>query len=397
MASVTFDQLIHLYRHTSFTRGADGQGSLEVADASVQETLKTLKSDANIYEEAGIAFRMPEELAIGTRISIVVQSPVTRIGLFFNDVGELLSADAHKLAEPARYYVASERFAYNDRVLPDAMTKYRAMLRLVGALSSAAALVDRSYAEAIFLGAGQIKVRFDYGSDELALVRSALVDELEGFVAEKIHRDQRLAILSSNVIELCKDVSYDKRFRHIVANLKDLIAKSQDAYTLFASEFSYDKIRGKTEESLNEYSGKIHKTFWDIQNQIIGVPVATVVVATQLKRVTECGAEVWGNLGVAVGATLFVILLAAAVYNQWMTLDAIQADLGRQKDKLKKEYVQVASQFNPVYDKLDRRVLKHRVILLGVVALCGVGLALTWFIFWHLTSILPTACLQPSK
>ncbi|TAW53252.1 hypothetical protein [Rhizobium leguminosarum] len=220
MASVTFDQLIHLYRHTSFNRGADGQGSLEVADASVQETLKTLKSDESIYDDAGIVFRMPDELTIGSRIPVTVQSPVTRIGLFFNDVDELLAADAHKLAEPARYYVASERLAYNDRVLPETVTRYRATLRLVGALSSAAALVDRSYAEAIFLGAGQLKVRFDYDSDDLALVQTAWVDELEEFVGEKIHRDQRLAILSSNVIEMCKDVPYDQRFQRDLAPLK---------------------------------------------------------------------------------------------------------------------------------------------------------------------------------
>src|ERR1051325_281894 len=99
MASVTFDQLIHLYRHTEFTRGTDGQGTLKVADASVQETLKTLKSEESIYVDAGVVFRMPDDLTIGTRIPVTVQSPVPRIGLFFNDVGELLSADANKLAE----------------------------------------------------------------------------------------------------------------------------------------------------------------------------------------------------------------------------------------------------------------------------------------------------------
>ncbi|MCZ5662332.1 hypothetical protein O5623_28590 [Escherichia coli] len=54
-------------------------------------------------------------------------------------------------------------------------------------------------------------------------------------------------------------------------------------YKVFVSGFSYEKILDQLRVAKIEEMGKIHKVFSDIQNQILGIPVATIIVATQMK------------------------------------------------------------------------------------------------------------------
>ena len=300
------------------------------------------------------------------------------------DLDGVIANPSFRIAVP-KYYLIDDRFAYNDAALPESVIRYQATVRLVKALSEAAAFIDPHQAEATFLGPGRVRVPIVYKVSDLGAVTSALVDELESFVFEKIHRDQKLAILSSNVIEICKAQPETERFVFLLKNLRELVSKAQEGYKLFASEFSYEKIRGKTEEAISDYTAKIHKTFHDIQNQVMGVPVATVIVATQFKSAAVCATEFWANLAISVGATLFAMLLSVAIYNQLMTLRSIEEDLGRQEGRLRKDYASVAAFFLTAYSNLKMRIAAHRWVLRAILLASWAGVGLTWYIYNRLT------------
>ncbi|MRX35338.1 hypothetical protein [Aminobacter sp. MDW-2] len=389
---ITFDQLIPLYRNTAFST-EESVGRLHIRDHSVLETLKLIDADDGAFRDSGITIRSSsDQLVLSGTLSVEISPPRSGLGSLARSVDGLLAAPSHRIKEPSRFYLISERFAYNDADVPDSVVKYRNTQRLIRAISEAAALVDPFQAEAIFLGPGRLRIPFLYRAADLGEVKPAVVDELEDFVFEKIHKDQKTAILASNVIELCRHQPETERFRFLLKHLRELVSKTQDGYKLFASEFSYEKIKSKTEEAINEYTNKIHKTFHDIQNQVMGVPVATVIIATQLKTATTCGVEFWANLAISIGATLFVLLLSVAVYNQLMTLGNIEGDLVRQKAKLNRDYATIADQFLSLYTKLGTRIITHRWILRLIIIACWSGVALTWWIFLRLSTLEPWAC-----
>jgi hypothetical protein len=396
MRKVTFDQLIPIYRATAFNAAKTG-GTIRISDHAVLDTLKFISEDYEAFRDSGIRIvNDPEQLVLENQIEVEISPPRLGLGVLARDVDGVLAVPSHRIAAPPKYYLIEERFAYNDAVIPEGVRRYQSATRLIKALSEAAAYVDPHQAEATFLGASRLRIPIIYKTAELAPVVSALVDELDRFVFDKIHRDQKLAILSSAVIEMCKSQPEPVRLSFLLANLHELIERAQDGYKLFASEFSYEKIRGKTEEAISEYTGKIHKTFHDIQNQVMGVPVATVIVATQFKAAATCGIEFWANLAISIGATLFVMLLTAAIYNQWMTLRNIEDDLVRQEGKLARDYATVASTFLPSYLKLKARVRTHRKVLGAIVVASWMGVVLTWYIYTRLTVPGVWACLFPS-
>ncbi|SCX03932.1 hypothetical protein DSM25559_0370 [Agrobacterium rosae] len=393
MSRLTFDQLIPVYRNTALD-SSKSRGRLRVSDASLLETLKLIDEDDAAFRDSGI--RMlddTEALSIGSEIALEITPPRTGLGLLAQDLNGLLLAPANRVKLPSRYYLIDERFAYNDPDIPVKIKRYRAVISFIRALSEAAAFVDTNQAEATFLGPRRFRLPINYSASDLDHIKIDAVDELETFVDEKIHRDQKQAILATAVIEMCKEVPEEGRFRFLIRNSERLVSRAQDGYKLFASEFSYEKIRGKTEEAIGEYTNRIHKTFHDIQNQVMGVPVATVIVATQFKAAGKCGLEFWANLAISVGATLFVMLLTVAIYNQLMTLKNIDDDLERQEKKLETDYASVAGSFLHIYRKLKKRVGTHRRVLFAIAGFSWLGVFLTWYIFNQLTTPEILSCL----
>ncbi len=392
MSSITFDQLLPIYRNTVLV-GDSMEGTIRITDEAMLDTLRLLESDDRAFEDSGIAIRNPvEEIVLGGMIKVELSPPRGGLGILARNLDALLLNPTHRIKEPRRYYLISERFAYNDPVIPDTVTKYRAAVCFVDAVSAAAALVDKYSAEATFLGPTRLRVPILYKTAELQGIATTTVEKLQDFVFEKIHKDQKTAILASVAVEMCRHQLEDERFAYLLKHMRELVAKSHDGYALFASEFSYDKIKSKTEEAIGDYTNRIHKTFHDIQNQVMGVPVATVIVATQLKVAANCGVEFWSNLAISIGATFFVMLLSVAIYNQFLTLANISGDITRQHEKLDRDYASVAQQFKPLYRRLSRRVSTHRWILGLILVVCWVGVGLTWYVYARLTAAGFSAC-----
>ncbi len=162
----------------------------------------------------------------------------------------------------------------------------------------------------------------------------------------------------------------------MLANLDKLADRFFAGYRLFASNFSYQKIRSELEEARLEYTGKIHKTLTDIQSQLLTIPVATVIVATQLKRTASVDDIFWANSAVLLGAFVFAGLLFLMIRNQTKTVSVVAGEVDRQRTKLRTEHPDATATFDDVFASLDARIRDQRVILNVVRGILALGLAL---------------------
>lgn len=109
---------------------------------------------------------------------------------------------------------------------------------------------------------------------------------------------------------------------------------------MFASSFSYEKVRNEIENAKLEEQVKIHKVITDIQNQILGIPVATVIVATQFKTQKLADNDLiyqfWVNTGIFVGVFIFSVFLWYLINNQKSSLKGIEEEIKRKDGVLRK-------------------------------------------------------------
>ena len=263
-------------------------------------------------------------------------------------------------------------------------TLWRSVLAFVGMLKSCAAFLDVQEEMLVFVNDGKFEVPVKYAESDVRNLKIASIDALAKAIPDGTHAEQCASIMAEAICELTAQLPSGRRFGFLLENADDLKDRFENGYKLFAAGFSYDKIRDEIEVTRVEYAGKIHKTFSDIQNQLLGIPVATVVVATQMKESKVIDGNFWMSVAVLVGSFVFMLLMHFLLRNQRHTLEVVGIEINRQKGKLEKEHAAIADNFVATFTSLDKRYNTQRNILYVVDGIVVVGFLLSIFFFYTL-------------
>lgn len=384
MSTKQFDLLASLYTRIEFEPNRR-EGTLTIGDDATLQALRTV-----VAEEDEYALHLPEDdpesLKIGDTVAVEVSTPRTGIGFFTLSFSDLIKNPVVRVNEPTGYFLIAEKFNSRGAApAPDAVQRYRKLLELIKLLGEASAFLDQSLGRLVYIHDGKFEVPVQYTAEEVVALDVDVVDALVAAIGNDTHREQKLAILAEAVRELTEATPPSARFVTLLAHLTDLAKKFNDGYRLFASSFSYEKVKSELEAARVDYAAKIHKVFTDIQNQILGIPVATVVVATQMKAATTTDANFYINVAVLIGAWIFVILVAALLLNQTHTLDVLDGEIDRQKKGLEKLHKDVAENFSSVFKFLNRRMQVQRFLLRSVLVILIGGGILATVVFFFIT------------
>ena len=394
MPEIGFDRLVRIYDHVDFDHEGD-EGSLRVGTAEILEDLTMIETDERAASDTGVVLLADlEEAALGAVLRVRLDAPRPTLGLLARDLDALLAWPRATIAEPTAFYVVEGRYHRSTTPPPDELAAYRRVLTLVTLLGEAATFLDPVRREMMFVKDGRVPVPVRYDAADVAATPAGTTADLLATFGDDTHRDQKLAILAESVVGLAAGQPQEHRLGYVLRRLDEVLAGVRDGYRLFASEFSYDKVRSDIEDARLDYLAKIHKTFIDVQGQMLGLPIATVVVASQLKPARDCGGELWTDVAVLAGAWVFVGLLCLALENQRLTLAVIEREIDRQKAKILSDYATIGDRFSDVFAGLRRRILWQRTVLFGIAFVGLVGATLTSVGFAKLVDVDPRACLH---
>jgi hypothetical protein len=390
--AITWADLLEIYQNSVWVD--DHIANLTIVSGGIARTLKLVETSDRAYHEADIALQDDKtQLTVGSVVEVRIGSPHRSLGLLVKDWDALLASSVSRMREPSAFYIRSDQ-THNATLPPtDTLLRYRSTMKLVKLLSESALFADQQQAKLVYFADARTEVPIKFTAKDLRSIDSAQVDLLENALEGEVHAEQRLGILADAVVELVSGQSAAGRFHYLMQNVDELVRRVNDGYRLFASSFSYSKIRSELEKTQSEYVARIHKTFSDIQGQLLGLPVASVVVATQMKAPTGCSPELLANVAVVCGACLFAALLITSCINQWMTLDAISRELKGQRTRLNAEFTEIKDLFTGSFDALDGRVLWHRWIMAVIVCLSVVGAGFTVRAYVVLTNVDAWSCL----
>jgi hypothetical protein len=392
MADLRWQDLMRCYDLVEFL--GDGKGLLTIASKEVLNIVVAIDAaddavagDLNFYPTGDVA-----RVAVRDRIEVNVGSPKLSIGILAQDFDVLLSAPRGYVEFPPRFYAVDGRLSDRD-TSPPILKSYRSVVSLVQLLAEAAAFLDRDDQRLFFFKDGKIEVPVRYSAATLRSVDIIAIQRMLKLFEDPLHRTQKLMILSEAVATLTRSQAEVLRFDHLVRNVDHLAATLDDGYRLFVSSFSYDKIRADIENASLDFLTRIHKTFVDIQGQLLGIPIATIVVASQLKTAAACGVEAWTNLAVLAGAWIFAVFLCVSIANQFFTLNAIGAEVARQKARLEGDFAAISAKFVGTFTSLANRIWWYRFVFV-VIGLLGVGgAAFATLAFRSLTAVKLAGCM----
>jgi hypothetical protein len=391
MAELSWQDLLQCYDSVEFS--GDGRGTLSISDAKILATVRlvdaddALARDTNLYPTGDIT-----NLSVGDEIEVHVGQPKFSMGILAKNLDGLLSAPKGFIQFPSRFYLIDGRLSDRD-TSPKPLASYRVAVFFVQLLAEAATFMDREEQKLFFFKDGKVEVPVRYTAITLKSLETAIVERLINQFSDVLHRSQKMSILSDAIATLVRSQSEATRFDHLVRNLDHLATSLNDGYRLFVSSFSYDKIRTDMENANLDFLTRIHKTFVDIQGQLLGIPIATIVVASQMKSAATCGVEVWTNFAILAGAWIFVVFLCASIANQFFTLSAIDSEVHRQKLRLESDFAAISAKFVGTFASLTSRIAWYRLVFV-VIGAFGIGGAIfATLAYRSLTAVKISGCI----
>lgn len=353
MSQESFKRLVALYRAITFAPGAR-EGSLTIADADQLHELQRLLAEPRQYGVSLLDGRLPASLNVGETIRLHADDPRIGVGLLAERFEEVLAFPSGRIKEP-RFYLLHQAWACTDNAPPEQVQRYRHILNFIKLLEESAAYLDKENQDLVYIDDGKFTMPLQYTAQDLTEVDIASLEALLSRFSQDTHREQKLTIVAKAIQKLCGARSAQQRFSGLLERLPELLKQFDEGYRLFVADFSYEKVLDQMETAKLEELAKIHKTFADVQNQILGIPVATIIVATQLKETSTVDAIFWVNSAILVGVWVFVILTWLVMRNQLHTLDALDDEIKRKQDKIEKDYAPVKDVVSGIFPKLEAR------------------------------------------
>lgn len=382
-----FKNLVSLYKAVKWEARQELYSrscSLTVSDTDQLELLKSLLADHREYGLLLIQPYSPQEIFVGTIVQLKAEDPRTGLGLLADTFDNVLAFPRGRIKEP-RFYLIDPPWAAGDQNPPDIVVRYRLVLELINILVESGVYLDKENQELVFVDSGKFVLPILYDMNDLHDMSHQAVNDILGRLNQDIHRTQKLVLLFGVVKSLCTVVPEGVRFKHFLMHLQGVLKEFDEGYKLFVAGFSYEKIVDQMEDAKLEELAKIHKTFSDIQNQILSIPVATVIVATQIKATSKVGATFWVNTAILIGAFIFVILTSFLIKNQRETLDAIGQEIGRKRTQIERDYVAIKDITEKTMDSLNKRLNAQRWAFRAVEIVVIIGMIMTIFMYIKLT------------
>ena len=375
MTDLVWTSLAHVAKRLRPRAAGEMRGTFSISEDTDLKALELCLSHEN---DTGMRLHgAGVNMAIGSTVEISFEPRVgwAAVG---PELDELLKQPGNRVRARSRFLILNTQASSDDgEDLKSEVGRYLLAIKLVKSFKDVAGFLDFDEQNLVFISNGRFDVPVQYTADDLANMDVDEVQALSTLIPTDTHKKQCAGILATAIVDLVRSQSSSARFPYLLSHAKELRAAYEQGYRMYAAGFSYDKLKDTVEAARVEYVGKIHKVLSDIQNQLLGIPVATIIVATQLKDAKGDGPELFVNTAVLLGAWVFVALTLLLIRNQQHTLGVLKDEIARQKKQLLKEYVPVADMLTSTFAALESRARTQTIVLWVIfcAVIAGLGLA----------------------
>ncbi|KAB7678702.1 hypothetical protein [Plesiomonas shigelloides] len=377
--TISFETLTDLYRRMEFQEEFH-VGTLSLSNQSDCDLLTALLDDSREY---GL-FLENGEIAPDNVISLRIVPPRNGLGLVFATQDFFLRSPKNQCNEPSNYFILEGKFRSDDANVPLFIKNYRSILKFVDLLKEAAAYFDGSACQLVFLKNDVIKLSPRFTVDSVNRLETNHLENLMACFNDDTHRDQKLDILIESIMCISDGLDSQETFHFLLDNVQRLHEQFLKGYRIYSSGFSYDKVMDQLRAAKVEEMGKIHKAFSDIQNHILGIPVASVVVATQFKEATTWSGQGMTNTIILLGCFFAAILIWLALSNQIQSIKALGEEIEYKKKQINKEFSFIKDDVNGVFNSIVARLIIQRRTFFIIRCVLIVGICSAFFVYcWY--------------
>ena len=343
------------------------------------EYSKIIKLDDDAIELIGhlerfdLLITTPGSLIAGEEKNVVLQVPRTRRLFVAKNIKDIAAHTSFNSNAPEKLILVNPVDSYSPASRPSSK-ELKNYLNVISLISSLREIADHSDNESghlslIFLCKEKLEIPIVYSPDDL--IDWEFFDKFMGMYSEEIHASQRRSILKNVLFETLGTISPKSRFGNLCKAFDVVFSKIDQNYNLYVSEFSFEKIRDKNRKEISSYLVRINKTFSDIQSQLLTLPIAGLIAASQMKTGSDNETT---NFVIFFASMAFAWLISYVLQNYYSSINAIKKEIDEQKKRFEHEYSAFATTFNDDYKSVESRYLSLKRLGFAVEVVVSISL-----------------------
>lgn len=321
------------------------------------------------------------------KLSIEFNLPLEINSLFSMSMEDLLLAASRQVTPPKKFFLADIDYLYSSEndYIPEIVKNYFSVSKFVSILLKISDHAIPDIPKAIFLHGEKLELSLGYTKSDLSSL-NGLESFIDEFVEAEIHKEQKSTIIKGVLIEMLKNNEIERlTISCLIKRFSEFLERVNANYQLYVSEFSFEKIKNKFESEKLELTIKLNKIISDMQNQLLAVPVALVVVGSQMEISTGLTIK---NLALWVGALVFGFMMSLLIRNQGNSLEAIKFEIESQWKNIESKHKFVAERLSEHYAQLKNRFYSQKLFLMMISLVVSLSiLASTVFLIFNSGSV----------
>ncbi|HCK5630428.1 TPA: hypothetical protein N0J75_003996, partial [Pseudomonas aeruginosa] len=216
---------------------------------------------------------------------------------------------------------------------------------------------------------GRFIIPVVYSVDDVGSFKLQSFERLDRLMADPLHHSQKVRIFGESLVAMLDGIDLRNRFKFILDNLDGLYSRVLIGYNIFAADFTYEKAVAEIHSFKVDVITRVHKAITDIQGQILGIPVATFVALSQVKKTVSLNSQFAANTIIFFGVFVFCALLLGFLLNQRSTLDTISDEVKRQRGVFESKFSDKPGVYSSEFQRIDARICIQYAVLVGVFIL----------------------------
>lgn len=290
----------------------------------------------------------------------------------YRDLDELIGVARNRRIVRNRFAIRSPKYhhpATGQQSTPDDVAAYIAAVDLWVTLERLADIPANNSIHFVASHDAQLEIRADFTVTQLRALPS--LDLFAAEFTQPPHEDQKRAVIRSTLTDHFKPSRFIT-LGELLGAFESIASDARRSLAMYMAEFSVKKVLDEVGRQNLEDSLSLGKTISDIQNQLLALPAAMLLAGATIKA-----EESLRNWAVLLGMIVFCVLYWVLVWNQWNSVEAIDGQIRRRKDKVGGMPIPSRDDALRLFDPLISRVARQRFALAGIAVVVGLATVFT--------------------
>ncbi len=204
---------------------------------------------------------------------------------------------------------------------------------------------------------------------------SELDDFISGFLEDERYRREKTSIVRGVLGEMFPNrQSLD--MNDLMSAIGSFMQQVTAGYDLFVADFSFQRVKAAVDKEKLDFVMRLDQLLSVMQNQLLGVPLALVIVATQM---TSGSDSFLRNITIFFGCIIYSLFMDILLRNQRATLCTLKIEVRRQHDNIRS----ITQEFDELFEDLKKRCKRLSCVLSCIDASVALIIIITLMMTLH--------------